>query len=281
MRFGVYCANFGVLGEARTLIDLALEAEESGWDGFFLYDHITVLRERAVRSVDPWTVLAILAERTQLIFGPLITPVARRQPWELAYQTIALNRLSGGRLILGVGLGEPPEHEAFGPPTTPRERGERLDEGLEIVRALWAGESVTRAGAWRLSQAAIAPGPVTPIPVWVAGRYGSARPLRRAARFDGFFPIGRTWELDAMLDVDQLAELAEGLRRERGSLSNFAVVTAGLTAPGSADLPRMEAFQRAGATWWLEVIEPRRGGLEELRARIVAGPPRPQEGHHP
>ena len=247
MRFGVFCANYGFFGEPRTLIDLALESEEAGWDGFFLYDHIVVIEGRAVRTADPWTVLAVIAERTELRFGPMITPVARRQPWELAHQTITLNRLSGGRLILGAGLGERTEYNVFGPwPDVPR--GERLDEGLDLVQRLWAGEKVSHDGVWRLRDAAIAPGPVSPIPIWVAGRYAtSPRPAQRAARCQGFFPINRTWDLDQMLAPDQFAEMVAAVGRERGSLEGFDLVTAGLTRPGAADQPRLDAFAAAGS----------------------------------
>jgi alkanesulfonate monooxygenase SsuD/methylene tetrahydromethanopterin reductase-like flavin-dependent oxidoreductase (luciferase family) len=270
----VFCANYGFFGEPRTLIDLALESEEAGWDGFFLYDHIVVIEGRAVRTADPWTVLAVIAERTELRFGPMITPVARRQPWELAHQTIALNRLSGGRLIVGAGLGERPEYNVFGPwPDAPR--GRRLDEGLELVRRLWAGETVHHDGAWRLRDAAIAPGPVSPIPIWVAGRYAtSPQPAQRAARHDGFFPINRTWDLDEMLPPEAFAEMVAAVGRERGHLDGFDLVTAGISRPGVADETRLDAFAAAGATWWLEVIEPHRGTLAELRERVQRGPPR-------
>jgi alkanesulfonate monooxygenase SsuD/methylene tetrahydromethanopterin reductase-like flavin-dependent oxidoreductase (luciferase family) len=274
VRFGVFCANYGFLGEPRTVIDLALESEAAGWDGFFLYDHIMVIEGRAVRSVDPWTVLAVIGERTGLCFGPMITPVARRQPWELAHQTIALNRLSGGRLILGAGLGERTEFDAFGPwPAIPR--GDRLDEGLDLLGRLWAGEIVTHEGGWQLHDAAIAPGPVSQIPIWVGGRYGTSPvPARRAARYQGFFPINRTWDLERMLAPSQFAEMVAAVGAHRDDFDGFDLVTAGLSRPGTADRQLLDAFAAAGATWWLEVIEPRRGALDELRERIRSGPPR-------
>jgi alkanesulfonate monooxygenase SsuD/methylene tetrahydromethanopterin reductase-like flavin-dependent oxidoreductase (luciferase family) len=267
------------MGEARTLIDLALAAEQAGWDGFFVYDHIVVRRGRSMPSVDPWTVLAVVAERTQLTFGALITPLARRQPWELAHQTIALDRLSGGRLVLGAGLGEPADHEAFGPERDARALGARLDEGLELVRRMWAGESVTHSGSWRLQDASLAPGPVRGgrIPVWVGGRYGSRAPIRRAARFEGFFPINATWDLGDLLRPAQVAELRSALQAERGELDGFELVNAGVSA-GAIDSERVAEFAQAGATWWLEIIEPRRGALDELRARVAAGPPKPAGG---
>jgi alkanesulfonate monooxygenase SsuD/methylene tetrahydromethanopterin reductase-like flavin-dependent oxidoreductase (luciferase family) len=276
MRFGVYSANFGALGDPRTLIDLALISEEAGWDGFFLYDHIVLLEGRAVRTVDPWIVLAVVAERTGLLFGPLITPVGRRQPWELAHQTIALNRLSNGRLILGVGLGERADHDAFGDVGSRAARGERLDEGLEILQRFWSGAPVSHMGSWRVTDARISPGPLSRIPIWVAGRYGgrSPRPVRRAARFDGFFPIYSSWDVDRLLQPAEFAEMVAAVRQARGGLADFELVTAGVSGAGDAGRDLVAAFAEAGATWWLEVIEPRRARLDALRERIAAGPPR-------
>jgi alkanesulfonate monooxygenase SsuD/methylene tetrahydromethanopterin reductase-like flavin-dependent oxidoreductase (luciferase family) len=276
MRFGVYCANFGALGEARILIDLALEAEQAGWDGFFLYDHVLLRSGRAIRSVDPWTVLAVVAERTELQFGPMITPLARRRPWEVAHQTIALNRLSGGRFVLGVGLGEALDHEAFGDLDSPPIRGDRLDECLGVLQRLWAGESVTHDGSWRLEEVVLAPRPLEgkPIPIWVAARYGSRRPVRRAARFQGFFPINSAWDLEHLIEPAQVREMVAVVAAERGGLERFDVVTAGMSDPNFAHESSIEAFASAGVTWWLEIVEPRRGSLQQLRTRIAAGPPR-------
>ena len=143
MRFGVYCANFGFFGEARPLIDMAVLAEECEWDGFFVYDHLVPFPDRAVSSVDPWTVLAVVAERTELVLGPMVTPAARRLPWELAHQAAGVDRLSGGRLVLGVGLGAASDFEPFGDTSSAIERGNRLDVSLSLLRAFWSGEPAT------------------------------------------------------------------------------------------------------------------------------------------
>jgi alkanesulfonate monooxygenase SsuD/methylene tetrahydromethanopterin reductase-like flavin-dependent oxidoreductase (luciferase family) len=273
-RFGVYCANFGALGEAKTIVELACAAEQAGWDGFFVYDHIVLLRDRPVRSVDPWTVLAVIADRTELTLGPLITPVARRQPWELAHQATAIERLSGGRLILGVGLGEGTDYEAFGDTRSLRERADRLDEGLELLGRLWSGEAVQHSGSWRLDNVTMIPTPTRRIPIWVAGRLGATRPVRRAARFDGFFPISRSWDVNEPLSADGLGEMVAAVRAERGSLEGFEIVTAGVTpADGSEAAAVVAPYSDVGATWWLETIEPLRGDLATLRKRIEAGPP--------
>jgi len=206
------------------------------------------------------------------VLGPMVTPLARRQPWDVAHQAVALDQLSEGRLVLGVGLGERMDADAFGPPSTPREQADRLDESLRLLRRFWAGEEVTHDGSWRIAGATLAPRPVRgDIPIWVAGRYPNRRPLARAARHDGFFPIDTTWDLDAPLPPGRLAELVEELQPERDP---FDVVTAGVTPPDAADAAAVvEPYVRAGATWWLEIIEPRRGDLDTLRGRIEAGPP--------
>lgn len=276
MRFGAYFANFGYLGDARTLVDMAVLAEESGWDGFFVFDHIVPYPGRAVSSVDPWTVLALAAERTELLLGPLVTPVARRQPWELAHQVAGIDRLSRGRLVLGVGLGESSDFKAFGDTSTDVERGDRLDEGLFLLREFWSGEPVHHSGTWRVAGASLAPTPLGRVPIWVAGRYGSRRPLRRAARFDGFFPINRRWDPSDLLTPAQLAEMIAVIRTERGDLHGFEIVTAGYTHSSSREAvdSLIAPYAEVGATWWLETLEPQRGNLDELRERVRMGPPR-------
>src|SRR2546430_2274666 len=276
MRFGVYCANFGFFGEARSLIDMAVLAEECGWDGFFVYDHLVPFPGRAVSSVDPWTVLAVVAERTELVLGPMVTPAARRLPWELAHRAAGVDRLSGGRLVLGVGLGSAFDFEAFGDAGSAIERGDRLDESLCLLQKVWSGEPVHHSGAcWRVDGVRLVPRPLRRVPIWVAGRYGSRRPLRRAARFDGFFPINTKWDPADLLTPGQLAEMLAVVRAERGDLDGFEVVAAGYSESSSRKTAagRIAAYAEAGATWWFETLEPRRGDLDELRERVRMGPP--------
>jgi alkanesulfonate monooxygenase SsuD/methylene tetrahydromethanopterin reductase-like flavin-dependent oxidoreductase (luciferase family) len=143
------------------------------------------------------------------------------------------------------------------------------------VLALWSGDPVTHDGYWRISDAVLAPGPVDRIPIWVGGRYGSPPgPTRRAAKFDGFFPINSTWNLGKLLSPEQFSEMVRGVETRRGHLGDYDLVTAGVSQGGACDATLLGAFARAGATWWLEIIEPSRGPLGQLRARIAAGPPR-------
>jgi len=277
VRFGVYCANFGFFGEARPLIDMAVLAEQCGWDGFFVYDHLVPFPGRAVSSVDPWTVLPVVAERTELVLGPMVTPAARRLPWDLAHQAAGVDRLSGGRLVLGVGFGSAFDFDAFGDSSSAVERGNRLDESLSLLRQFWSGEPVHHSGAsWRVDGVRLVPRPLGPVPIWVAGRYGSRRPLRRAARFDGFFPINTKWDPADLLTPAQLGEMLAVIRAERGDLDGFEVVAAGYSESSSrrSVASLVAPYAEVGATWWFETLEPRRGGLDELRERVRMGPPR-------
>ncbi|MGZ8610784.1 MAG: LLM class flavin-dependent oxidoreductase [Actinomycetota bacterium] len=146
MRFGISVPN---IGDLPTLLELGTMTEAMGWDGFFLWDHSRFMKEFPVPVFDPWVVLAAVAERTGRIrLGPLVTPLARRRPWKVARETVTLDHLSGGRLILGVGLGYPAdaEFELLGEDPDARVRAEKLDEGLEILTRLWSGEPVSFDG---------------------------------------------------------------------------------------------------------------------------------------
>jgi alkanesulfonate monooxygenase SsuD/methylene tetrahydromethanopterin reductase-like flavin-dependent oxidoreductase (luciferase family) len=226
---GIFVAPFGDLAEPRLVADLAARAEDRGWDGFFLWDHVAYA-EPVRRVADPWITLAAIAVATERVrIGPLVTPLARRRPHQLARETVTLDRLSGGRLILGVGLGSNRtgefEPERFGEEGAPRERARLLDEGLEKLTGYWNG--------------GFEPGPVTRIPIWVASTWPNRKPLKRAARFDGLFPI----------DLPEPAALAE-LRREvlalrEGPDAPFELVVD--NPPGTDPQP----WRAAGATWCL------------------------------
>jgi alkanesulfonate monooxygenase SsuD/methylene tetrahydromethanopterin reductase-like flavin-dependent oxidoreductase (luciferase family) len=151
-RRGIFLAPFGELSEPGLVAELAARAEERGWDGFFLWDHVAF--HRPVRAIaDPWVTLAAMAVATQrIVLGPLVTPVARRRPHKLARETVTLDRLSRGRLVLGVGLGwdRTGEFDAdrYGEEGDPRARARLLDEGLE---RLLAGRAGARCAAPRAS----------------------------------------------------------------------------------------------------------------------------------
>ena len=245
MKRGLYIAPFDELYEPRLLAELAVEAERKGFDGFFLWDHVNY-RAPTRAVADPWIALSAIAYATQRIrLGPMVTPLSRRRVQKVARETVTLDHLSGGRLTLGVGLGSDlnDELEPFGEVSEPRERAQLLDEGLDKLAAFWDGE--------------FEPPPVQQprIPVWVAGRWPKRAPMRRAVRWDGFFPID-------MDEPEQLAELVSELRAMRDG--PFEIVAE--HPPGSDPAP----WEAAGATWCLIGFE-RTVPEAEVRAAIAAG----------
>ena len=220
MKRGIFVAPFNELSDPGLVAELAAEAEAAGWDGFFVWDHI-VYSEPVRELADPWITLAAIAMRTKRItIGPMITPVARRRPHKLARETATLQRLCGGRLVLGVGLGGNRhgefDRERFGEEEDRRARARLLDEGLDKLQAYWAGGFQ----------------PPARVPIWVAGRYPNRRPVRRAARYDGFFPVDLPGP-EALAEL--VAELPEG---------HEVIVD---NDPGADEA----AWERAGATWHL------------------------------
>ncbi len=276
MKYGINVTNFGHDFTPRVLAELGHEAEESGWDGFFIWDHI----DAGVASpmVDPWIALAAIAMRTERIrIGPMVTPLPRRRPWKLARETVTLDHLSNGRLTLGVGLGFPPaaEYEQFGESGEEAVRAEMLDEGLEVMVGLWSGEPLTYEGQhYQVKGATFQPGPIQKprIPVWVAGMWPNKRPMRRAARYEGAFPLASDPTRD--LGPDEVRSIIQYVSDHRESPEHFDLVLAGTTSgddPGEAS-ERLLALAEAGATWWQEGLAPWLGSLEDMRQIIRKGP---------
>ena len=162
MRFAIDLPNFGEYSDPHVLAELARAAEDAGWDGCFIWDHIQV--ERSIPVADPWVALAAMALVTrQIRIGPLVTPLFRRHPWKVARETVTLDHLSGGRLTLGVGLGSDMfgEISAFDGPLADSLRAEMLDESLAIVTGLWSGESFSFSGKhFRVNNARFLPTPI-------------------------------------------------------------------------------------------------------------------------
>ena len=248
---GIYLAPFDEVVDPNTLAELAATAEDHGWDGFFLWDHIRY-RDPVRAVADPWVALAAIAAATERIrIGPMVTPLSRRRVHKLARETATLDLLSHGRVTLGVGLGSDNNDElaSFGEVTEPRERARLLDEGLDRLAAYWGGEFEPRP----LQQPRI--------PVWVASRWPNRRPLRRAARWDGLFPI----ELPGPEALAELAGEVHALRADAGVAGPFDLVVD--PPAGSAASPWAEA----GATWVLAAFG-RQPRAAEVRETIEAGP---------
>ena len=280
MKFGINIPNFGWFGDIDTLVEIAVEVEESGWDGFFLWDHMLVFKQEdmVLPFVDPWIALTAIACNTKKIrLGSLITPVPRRRPWKVAREAVSVDHLSKGRVILGVGLGAPPETEFdyFGEESDLKIRAELLDEGLDIITGLWSGEPFSYAGKhYQLNEMTFLPKPKQEprIPIWVGGGVPQKAPFRRAARFDGVAPVHSKWPEPV---TTQLLENAlEIIKSERGDLKNYDVVISGETtgAGSTKDRERVESWIQTGATWFLEDIHGLRAEIDVLRERIQAGP---------
>jgi alkanesulfonate monooxygenase SsuD/methylene tetrahydromethanopterin reductase-like flavin-dependent oxidoreductase (luciferase family) len=243
-RRGIFVAPFDELADASIVARLAVRAEQAGWDGFFLWDHVDY-RDPVRALADPWICMAAIACATERVLtGPLITPPARRRIHKLARETVTLDRLSGGRLIFGAGLGSDNsgEFSKFGEEPDGRARAALLDEGLEKLAAYWAGEFEPRP----LQQPRI--------PVWLAARWPNRKPVRRALEWDGLFPID-------LPDPDALAELTAEVRAERPDDGSFDIV---VTNPAGTD---PEPWEAAGATWCLTGFGPQ-PGVAEVEAAI-------------
>lgn len=288
MRYALDLPNMGPFSEPRLLAELARDAEQAGWDGFFLWDHVGARQENLWLS-DPWIALAACAMTTERIrLGTMVTPLPRRRPWKVARETVSLDRLSGGRLILGVGVGSgrATEWDNFHEETDVRRRGAMLDEALAILTGLWSGRPFEFYGAhYTVEHAEFLPPPVQQprIPVWVAGYWPNKPPFRRAARWDGLFPLFP--EADDAEILPLFRDAVAFVREQRGdNPAPFDVLHRGIT-PGDDPARAVEIvapFAEAGATWWAEAIHPQRFGvdwggewpLDALRERIRQGPPR-------
>ena len=277
MRFGINMPNFGAFGDARTLAALAREAEERGWDGFFLWDHIGADWGPDNPFADPWIALTAMAMATSKIaLGTVVTPLPRRRPWKVAREAATLDRLSGGRLVLGVGIGSDfgQEYSAYGESPDDRLHGAMLDEALEIITGLWSGEPFSFEGAhYQVHGARYLPTPAQQprIPIWVAAVWPHKKPLRRAARWDGLCPLVD----EHQMSPDQLREALAYIKPLLPEGKPFDALAYGGT-PGkdeAAETALVAEFRDAGATWWQESMAPD-DTLDYARERIRRGPPR-------
>ncbi|HSJ33876.1 MAG TPA: LLM class flavin-dependent oxidoreductase [Acidimicrobiia bacterium] len=269
MRFAVNLPNFGTFSDPQFMVDLSRIAEEAGWDGFFVWDHIVVGDGMPV--ADPWVLLgAVAGETERILIGTMVTPVPRRRPWVLARQATTVDHLSNGRLVLGVGIGFPPDIEfgTFDEPVEARRRADMLDEGLAVMQGIWRGKPFSFAGRhYRVAERIFAPEPVGAVPIWVAGMWPNRRPFRRAAAYDGVFPMAEDMH---PLTPSEVAEIVVYVRRHRADDGPFDVTIGGPPlSPGE-----LEEYRAAGVTWYQVGPDPRGESPEETRGWIAAGPPR-------
>ncbi len=285
LKRGIAVPNFG--DDPAALIELGVATERAGFDGYFLWDHIVFASSGDGPPIlDPWVVLSVVAARTSRIkLGTMITPVPRRRPWQLARQTTTLDRLSGGRVILGVGIGSPSygDFGIFGEPSGRRARADLLDEGLDVLGGLWSGERFSYAGEhFTIDPVTFTPTPVQRprIPVWVAGVLPNPRPIARAARWDGFVPIrfdAQGLVRPSAQDIGELTARIAALRAEAAPGApafpagyDMAVWAEVAKAPSEV-AGLAEPYRRAGATWWIETARPGPGWWPGIQDRVAAG----------
>jgi alkanesulfonate monooxygenase SsuD/methylene tetrahydromethanopterin reductase-like flavin-dependent oxidoreductase (luciferase family) len=289
--YALYLPNYGVFGDARRVADLAREAEQVGWEGFFLWDHVAPTSGpdgHGEPAVDPWIALTAVALNTQTIrIGTTVTPIPRRRPWKLSRETVSLDRLSNGRLILGVGIGlGEGEWGDLGEEADSRVRGAMLDEGLAVLTGLWSGEPFSYEGQYyHIKHAHFLPTPIQPtIPIWVGGFWPNKAPFRRMAQWDGMIPLFQAHGPEQVALLKEAVAFVQEQRREIGQQGPFDVANIGVTPgddPAEAAI-RVGAAADAGMTWWLELLMPEVYGFapsqpdafEALRARVLQGPPR-------
>ena len=267
-------------GDARTAADLAYAAERAGWDGFFVWE--------PVWGSDAWVSLAAAAMRTERIrLGTMLTPLSRMRPWKLASETVTLDHLSNGRVILAVGLGAiDTGFKAFGEVADRKTRAELLDEVLELLTALWRGKPFNYAGKHynvNINKSTFAtPFPPPPvqrprIPIWVVGAWPRLKSMRRALRYDGLLPnvIGDDGKVRMTPPTpEEIRAMQRFISANRAETTPFDIVVEGET-PGE-DLEQtasiVRPFAQAGATWWIEALWSTRQA-DKIIARIQQGPP--------
>jgi alkanesulfonate monooxygenase SsuD/methylene tetrahydromethanopterin reductase-like flavin-dependent oxidoreductase (luciferase family) len=284
VRFGVHLHNFGPYADPRLVAELARDAETAGWDAFFVCDHLTASWEGRPQPVaDPWIALAAVAVATErLLIGPMVAALPRRRPWQLASETVTLDHLSGGRLVLGVGLGtvDSQNFAPFGEELDLPTRGRMLDESLEVLTGLWRGRPLTHEGErYRVRDATFLPTPLQRArpAIWVAGSWPHRRPFRRAARWDGLFVDveGIDWMRGQMMSPADLRAAVDYTLAQRQSAEPFEIVIGGHSPESPAEAAaRLAPYVEAGLTWWVEGIHPAFGSLEAMRERVRRGPPR-------
>jgi alkanesulfonate monooxygenase SsuD/methylene tetrahydromethanopterin reductase-like flavin-dependent oxidoreductase (luciferase family) len=269
MRYGVILPG----GGAREQVEQGVLAEQAGWDGVFVWE--------AGYGVEPWSVLAAIAVQTSTVqLGTVLTPLPWRRPWKVASQVATLDQLSGGRAILTVGLGAiATDLPDTGEVVDLRERAAMLDDGIDLIRAVWSGAREYQGTHYRYGCArddlaeAVAP-PRDRIPIWVVGVWPRPKSMRRVLRCDGVLPQYAEGP-DA---TAQMRELCAWLAAQGGA--KIDVIAEGETPAGDAAQAAalVEPWRAAGATWWLETRwqmphnAPER--MRQIRERILAGPPR-------
>lgn len=279
MKFG-FVLPFGT---AQTAVEIGQLAEQVGWDGFFVWE--------PVWGIDAWVSLTAVAMRTERIkLGTMLSPISRMRPWKLASETATLDNLSGGRVILAVGMGALETGFAnFGEATDRKTRAELLDEGLDILTGLWQGQPFAYEGKhYHVKPTTFSPPPPPlqqpRIPIWVVGAWPHEKSMQRVLRYDGLLPqVIRVGEdngrLPQQATADEVREMAAYVAARRTAKTPFDIIVEGQTPgdnPAEAQAV-LHPWQEAGATWWIEAMWHTMeipNAAELIRQRVAQGPPR-------
>jgi alkanesulfonate monooxygenase SsuD/methylene tetrahydromethanopterin reductase-like flavin-dependent oxidoreductase (luciferase family) len=270
MRYGLYVANYALGGNPKKFLQVAIAAEKAGWQGFYIWDH--VYPSAISKVVDPWITLAAIATSTERMrLGTTVTPLPRRRPQKIAREVVTLDQLSNGRFTLGVGLGGPSELELFGEDGSLKTRAEKLDESLEILEGLWKGKPFSYSGKhYKIREVCFKPRPIQKprVPIWCGGTWPIKKPFRRAAQYDGIFPLKQKGQLKP----DDVLDISKYIYQYRKSKKPFDIITWG-RSKGDSNADRwIHEYEAAGVTWFLEIIMG--NNLKKILTRIQLGPPR-------
>ena len=285
MRYGFV----GSYGSPSQMVHLAREAEQHGWDGFFTWDAVNLDEESmdTVPTWDPFAILAAVATVTEtLTLGAMVIAAPRHRPWELAQRALTVDHLSGGRLVLPVGVGQATDRaftSVHGQPTALKDRAELLDDVLRWLERSWSGEAFTFDGLHLSLGVLRAPEPPVHgrIPVWPVAVWDPERPplrsLSRALRWDGMVTQMRGVDPEeGETSPEQLKALVEWISAHRDpGRGPFEIVHQGHLSddPGTAR-EQAAAVAEAGATWWVDGWwDPKVATPDFQLARVRQGPP--------
>ncbi len=262
-------------GDFRALVELAVLAEEAGWDAIFLEDYITHWHAKDAPTCDPWVLLSAIAQHTtRVLLGISVTPLSRRRPWKVAREALTLDHVSNGRFVLGVGLGDvrEPGFTQVGEVMDTRQRARMLDEALDILAGLWSGEPFSYQGEhYQIRELTFLPKSVQQprIPIWVGASLPHKGPVRRAARWDGIIPYKYTPD-SSWQDVtpEEVRALKAEIEDQRTSSAPFEISLGGRRRGPDWEQERrlMKELAEAGCTAWMEYLEP--DMLDDMQACI-------------
>lgn len=277
MKYGIVTS----WGSIADYITMAQEAEACGWDGIFAWDDIAV----GPREVfDPWVTLGAMAAVTERItLGAMVFSLARRRPWKVARESLSLDNLSNGRLVIPVGLGgtwDGGYSRVNTDDPDKRIRAAKLDECLDILKLAWTGEPFSYTGThYQATDLQFRPMPVQRphIPVWAVGAWPYVKSLGRAARWDGIIPADMSEGADpeAPVKPETVAQISQWMAKHRTTDAPIEIVLEGRTSGTDHDANRdqLGPLAEAGATWWIESRWELSDTPESLLDRIRQGPP--------